>query len=515
MNVLKTEPEVRIKPFSDVYIGTGNGKLKIAIKRGLDALGGIEKIVLPGQSVLFKPNLVNGVDPITGGNSDPRFCEAILELINEYCKPGAIYVGENTESGNVTMEAFTRYGYVEMCKRQGATLVDFTNTERVDVPVPGAMYAEVISLPKLLMDVDVFISQPMMKNHDTVCITAAIKNSFGLVTDDSRRQAHRDNAVEQYLVDIARARKPDFSIVDGRIGMEGIAGGSHFEHSRFANRIVMGRDPVAVDVVCAHIMDQNPRVRYLQWADEYSLGNNNLDYINIHGMPLDEAVAPFMSPAGQLEEQTEGKFRLHDLGSCSRCRAVAQGTLHRFRNPESLLKRVDIVYGPGHWDVPAEERFDECLLVGDCIREEYRSAGAWIPGCPMARDDYFAALNAMDIVCSRCEQTVLSFIERHTPEELAFVRILASNKTVFKGDANQAGVTDFLMTVGDCQKRYSVFHIMRGRDELVQLGLSGEVESDFFVVHIPGHNPDIDKLEAALAELKARDAKWKAMRSPL
>ena len=511
MNVLKSEPVIRIKPFSDVYISTGNGKIKKVLMKGFDALGGIEKVVKPGQSVLLKPNLVVGADPMTGGNTDVKFCEAVAELLKEHCNPGRIYIGENTERGSFMMKCFEERGYVEMCERQGIELVDFTTSERVDVPIDNAMYADVFSIPKLVMDVDVFITLPLLKNHDTVCLTVAIKNSFGLADDMSRRSAHRDNAVEQYLVDISRARKPDFCIVDGRIGQEGIAGGSHFEHPRFANRIVMGADPVAVDVVCAHIMDQNPRVRYLQWCDEYGLGNSNLDYINIHGMSIDEAKVHFMSPAEHIEENTGGKFRLIDLGSCSRCRAVAQGTLHRFRTPESLLKNVDIVYGPGDWDVPPD-RSENCLLVGNCIQEKYRSLGVWIPGCPMLRDDYFNALTSLDFVCSICEQEVKTFIDAHTADELAFVRILASNKTVFQGADNKANATDFLLAVGDCMERYAGFHIHRGREELAQMGLKGTIGPEFFVKIIPGHSPTQQDLESALTELKARAEEWKKIK---
>ena len=514
MSILKSEPLVNIKPFSDVYISTGNGRLKPVLKKGFDALGGIGKFIKPGQSVLLKPNLTAGADPSTGGTTDAKFCEAIIELIKEHCAPGAIYIGENTGAGNVTSETYKRYGYVDMCNRLGVELVDFTNAERVDVPIPNALYADVISMPKLIMDVDVFVTLPILKNHDSVCITAAVKNSFGLVPNDTRRQAHRDSAIEQYLVDITRARKPDFAIVDGRIGMEGIAGGSHFDHPRFANRIIMGADSVAVDVVCTHIMEQNPRVRYLQWADEFNLGNCNLDYINIRGMSLEEAKVPFMSPAGQLEEQTDGKFRLHDLGSCSRCRAVAQGTLHRFRSPESLIKRVDIVYGSGEWEVP-DDLYENCLLVGDCIQEKYRRMGTWISGCPMNRDDYFKALVGMDIVCSKCEKIVNQFIERHTPEELSFIRILSSNKTVFQGNFNRANVTDFLLAVGDCQKPYANFHIRRGSDDLVEMGLADKISSDFFVKFIPGHDITLEDMESAFLELKDREAKWKAMQPSL
>ena len=510
----KSEPVLRLKQFSDVYISTGNGKIKNVIKKGFDELGGINKFIKPGQSVLIKPNLVTGAAPTTGSNTDVTFCEAVVELIKEYCDPGRIVCGENTETGTIMIESFEKYGYTEMCGRQGIELMDFALTERVDVNLPDAMYAETVNVPKVLLDTDVFITLPLLKNHDTVCITAAIKNSFGLVTDATRRASHRANAIEQYLVDIARVRKPDFAIVDGRIGQEGIAGGSHFDHPRYANRIVMGADPVAVDTVCAHIMDQNPRVRYLQWADEYGLGNCNPDYINIHGMSMEDAKIHFMTPAEHIEENSGGQFRLTDLDSCSRCRAVAQGTLHRFRTPESVLKKVDIVYGPGDWDIP-DDLSENCLLVGNCIQERYRSRGVWVQGCPMARDDYFGALNSMDVVCSKCGQLVSRFTANHTPEELAFVRILASNKTITQGLFNRAGVTDFLMAVGECQQRYADFHIFRGIAELQQMGIGDKVSPDFFVVRVKGHNPTMEQLEDAFAELKERSAKWTEMQPSL
>jgi len=247
MSVLKTNPALPIKPFSDVYISTGNGILKNVILRGFTALGGIDKFIKNGQTVFIKPNLTAQMDPATGGTTDVRVCEAVIELIKAHCSPGTIYLGE--DNGIVTMETFKRFGYTEMCTRLGVEIVDLYTAKRVDVKVKDAMYAEIISFPKIVLDVDVFITLPILKNHDTVCITAAVKNSFGLVTFDTRRQAHRDNAVEQYLVDITSVRKPDFSIVDGRIGMEGIAGGTYFDRPRFANRIIMGADAVAVDLI--------------------------------------------------------------------------------------------------------------------------------------------------------------------------------------------------------------------------------------------------------------------------
>ena len=505
MAKLRKSPRVPLKPMSSVYISTGNGKLRNVLLRGFDALGGIQKVVRPGQSVLLKINLVGGNEAISGGVTDVHMCEAVIELLKEFCQPGRIVVGEQTDINDMTKLTFQRNGYVDMCARQEVELLDFGDDEFVDVPIEDALYAEVVSVPKTVLDVDVFITLAMLKNHDTVCVTGAVKNSFGFVPDPDRRQAHRDTAIEQYLVDLARVRLPDFAIIDGRIGMEGIAGGSHFDHPRYANRIIMGADAVAVDTVCAHIMEQNPRVRYLQWADQMGLGNCNLDYIDIHGMPLEEAKVHFMTPGEEHEERTEGKLHLIDLHSCSQCRAVAQGTLHRY-DAKSIINPVDIVYGPYDWDVP-EDRAERCVLIGDCIQERYRSLGTWIPGCPMNVDKYMEALRDLGVTCSKCVDLVREFLARHTEDELAFLRILAASQTVFRGRDNKAGSLDSALIIGDCEEYYAWMQNRRVESELAERGLEDQYSPEDFVCYMPGCDITLEQMEEAYQQLKARRPK--------
>ena len=453
-----------LRPFSEVYIGTGNGLIKKALKRGLDALGGLPKFIKPGQSVFIKPNLTAAENPITGGVTDIRLVEAFLQLIREECQPGHMMLGENTGDGGVIGPYFVENGWTDMCQKYDVELVDFEYDEWGDYPLKDSMFLDVVHLPKKVVEADVFVTLPVLKNHDSVCITAAIKNSYGLIPAIDRRQTHRYGAVEQCLVDIARIRKPDLAIVDGRIGMEGIAGGSRFNHPRYANRIIIGADPEAVDLVCTHVMDQNPRVRYLQWCDYYGVGNCNLDYIDIQGMSIEEAKLHFMTPAEEMEEVTEGKLKLTDLDSCSRCRAAAQGPLHRFRGAEFVKNEVEVLYGPGDFD-PSTVR-ERCILVGDCIKEKYRDLGIWIPGCPMDEKSYFDALTKLDVICNTCEKAVQEFISNHTAEELAFLRILASNKTVYQGADNKSDASDYVMCVGSCMFWYARHHKRRSEQEL-------------------------------------------------
>ena len=78
----KKSPELRIRKFSNVYIGTGNGLLKKNIKRSTDALGGLRHFIKPGQSVFIKPNLTATQEAITGGVTDINFAKCRFHSFN-------------------------------------------------------------------------------------------------------------------------------------------------------------------------------------------------------------------------------------------------------------------------------------------------------------------------------------------------------------------------------------------------------------------------------------------------
>ena len=494
-------PEVRIRPFSNVYIGTGNGLIKKRLKEGLDAIGGLQKFIRPGQSVFIKPNLTATQDEMTGGVTDIRSCAALIELIQEECQPGHMMVGENTLQGGVIAVYFETHGWVDMCKKYGVELVDFDKDEWERYPVPDGMWFESVCLPKKFVEADCLISLSVLKNHDTVMVTGGIKNSFGCISANERREAHRQFAIEQSIVDVARVRKPDISILDGRIGMEGIAGGSHFNHPRYANRIIIGDDPVATDAVASHVMEQNPRVRYLQWCDEYGIGNANLDYINFPGMSIEEAKVKFMSPGEEVEESTDGRIHVLDTGACSRCITPVMSALHRFFLPENVAVTADILMGPNEVNFDEKGRNEKLVCIGDCVLQKYRDAGYCVKGCPVTQEDFFEIMNQENILCHACETAVLEWIDSKKPEDIDFLRILASNRTVYKGKNNHAEATDYVLGVGNCQAEYIHYHKERSKQEFADIGVTTDIND--IVGFVPGHHVTVEQIEAEYQRLKA------------
>lgn len=485
-----------VHPFSDVSLLRPEGELLDVLREGVDSIGGIARYVKPGDTVFIKPNLTAGMPASTGGTTDVLFTEAVVRLVKE-AQPGRILVGECSGNESRSIESLTNCGYVDMGRRQGIEVVDLDFAEFEDISIEHPLYRDVVHLPKVLMEADVFISVPVLKNHVSVGITVALKNSFGLVPDDDKLTAHRNNAVEEILVDISKARRPDLVFVDGRLGAEGIAGGTHFKKPIAANLVLVGNDPVAIDAVSARVMDQNPRERYIQWAAMEGLGYDNLDYIRLHGLTIEEAKIHFLTPAEEIMQDSLGKVRLCDLESCSKCRATAEGAMSRFSaTPASLLEPVDVVYGPGEWKKPSCIN-PRTLLLGDCIREKYRALGHWIPGCPVDAEAYMKAMSDFNIVCTKCMDAAKAVMDGYTPEQLKDIRVLAANRTIFRGADNQAAVDDLLLAIGDCQAGYCRNHARRGHK-------ISDVDFDKTMVYQPGCPPTAEEIRSAFEEILRR-----------
>ena len=504
------------------------GRLRDSLRELVGMIGGMRRYIKATDTVFIKPNLTAGMPTETGGTTDVFFAEAVVELVRE-AGAARIIVGECTGNESRSIESLTNLGYKDMCERQGVEMADLDFAEFTDIAVENPKYKKTLRLPTIFWESDVFISVPVLKTHVSAGITVAIKNGFGLIPDTAKTDAHRDNAIEKVIADVCAAKPAALVFVDGRIGSEGIAGGSDFEHPIRANLIMASNDPVATDAVAARLMRQNPRVSHVRWAAEQGAGNDRPEYILIRGLSVEEAAVNYMSPADQIMRSTRGKVKIYDLGACSRCNSNAASAMHRYSyNPASLLAPVEAVTGPGEWAAPGEIN-PRTLLLGDCVQQKYRTCGKWIGGCPVNMGEYMKALAEFDIVCSQCERTVKKVLDdalgsggggeseltanagddesggkasegggegcgivsdndskavcdgeggkagsngegggianeggcKNTRDSYAdiaaalpYVRILASNKTVYQGRHNKADMDDFLFAAGKCLSSY-------------------------------------------------------------
>ncbi|MFA6815665.1 MAG: DUF362 domain-containing protein [Lentisphaeria bacterium] len=230
-------------------------KVLLAIRTGLDSLGGMQKFVKPGQKVLLKPNLVAPSKPGKVISPDASILRAVMRLVKE-CG-GIIKVGDGPGVGDTKL-VLESCGMLKVIEEEGGEVAVFqekTIFEKLDNRVGRR-----IGLTSHLTDCDVLITLPKLKTHVQMGFTGAIKNQYGLIPGSAKAQYHfrfqnRDR-FSDLIVDINRIAKPALAIMDAVIGMEGPgpSGGS----PRKIGAIICSADLAAVDVVCCKIIGIDP-----------------------------------------------------------------------------------------------------------------------------------------------------------------------------------------------------------------------------------------------------------------
>jgi uncharacterized protein (DUF362 family) len=151
----------------------------------------------------------------------------------------------------------------------GRTFVDLNldDVRRVVLRTHASRLKE-LYLPKTVLGVDFLVSMPKLKTHHWAGVTLSLKNMFGVVPGSCYgwpKNVLHWAGIENSILDINAASRPDFAIVDGIVGMEG--NGPIQGTPKVCGVLVLGDDPVAVDATCCRVMGLRPeKGKYLNAA---------------------------------------------------------------------------------------------------------------------------------------------------------------------------------------------------------------------------------------------------------
>lgn len=232
-----------------------------AVSQGMSeifaGLGGLNSFIQPGQRVLIKPNMLEGLPPKRAVTTHP---EVVRAVIREVKRVGGIPLVGDSPGTTGTLKAAEKCGIAAVCREEGAELVSFEET--IDIPFPDGLTLKKFTLARQVSQVDKIISVAKMKTHTFMGITGATKNLFGLIVGMQKAQFHlRMQARREFAgmtVDLANLEKPVLSIVDGIEGMEG--NGPRNGKPVHAGLLIGGTNCFAVDVVMAEVMGFKPEM---------------------------------------------------------------------------------------------------------------------------------------------------------------------------------------------------------------------------------------------------------------
>jgi len=254
-------------------------------------------LAVKDKTVLLKPNLV-GLDPLGVMNTHPCVTAAARE---SFLRLGAaqVLIGDGPAMDRDTEAIIESVQLREFTGPLARTFVDLNvdDVKRVTLSTRASCLKELF-LPKTVLGADFLVSMPKLKTHHWAAVTLSLKNMFGIVPGSCYgwpKNVLHWAGIDNSILDINAAARPDFAIVDGILGMEG--NGPIQGTPKPCGVLVLGDDPVAVDATCCRVMGLRPeKVKYLDAAGTM-LGHVDPEKIQ----HLGETVASVRTPFAVLD----------------------------------------------------------------------------------------------------------------------------------------------------------------------------------------------------------------------
>lgn len=318
------------------------GRLKAALLRSFENLGGVGKFINKGDRVLLKVNLVMKKKPEDAATSNPEFVAALSEILIEH---GAEVIIGDSPGGlfnDIVLQGiYKTCGMSYAAEKSGAKLNH--NTGSVNMQNPRAKKLKTLTVTDMLNDVDKVISVSRLKAHGMTRFTAAVKNMFGTVPGTIKAEYHFNcpdvSHFAELLVDICLNANPVLSFIDAITAMEG--NGPTAGTPRDIGVILAGESPYTLDLAASRIISAEPSsLPTLKESIDRGLCPASPDKLNYIG----DDINSFVVNDFKLPE----KHSLHFLGS---------------NPPKALAKLVNLYVQPRP---TVNQRL--CIGCGDCAR---------------------------------------------------------------------------------------------------------------------------------------------------
>ena len=353
-----------------------------AVREAVELTGDFENIAWEGAAVLVKPNAVSPSKSGSGIITDARVVEAVTKLVLER-NPASVVIGDGSSVGYDFPELFDSMycleatGAVEVAKRLGVEVVDLNRDEQVEVKVENAFVMDAFAIAKTAWEADVIVSLPVIKTHIRTGITCGLKNMKGILPGRWKKRTHQ-LGLDRGIVDLNRAAKPTFTVVDGIVGSQG----THSDESDRVplNLIVAGKDVVAVDTVSAAVAGFDVKdIHHVRLAAEEHLGVADLRRIEVRGERIEDVKRPF-TPFWEAAKHLFGGANMIEKDTCTGCIGESVSTFVYLKKAGFTDKLPDLTLIMGTPDeIPTLNGTP--VVIGQCARK-YRHLGVFVPGCP-------------------------------------------------------------------------------------------------------------------------------------
>lgn len=272
-------------------------KVAEAIKRQFELLGGVDKFVRPGDSVLLKPNFIAPRSHRHATQTHPAIIIEVARLLKDFgAKP---FVGDSPAWANV-FACVKALRLDEPLKTLGVPVKQLDQLKWCRIGQKNTR----VGLSSVALDADVIINLPKFKSHQQLVATFAVKNMFGCVTGKEKaiwhffKGKHADDFC-QLLIDIYKHMNPALTIIDGVMAMDGP--GPIHGRTRLLGWLIGGTDPIACENICAKLVNIEPEdLPIVRLARKIKFGCANPAEIEIAGDNFPQKTYTDFEPAEMI-----------------------------------------------------------------------------------------------------------------------------------------------------------------------------------------------------------------------
>jgi len=251
--------------------------------KAVDLLGGMSKFVSRGSRVGL---LINSPWDKPGTYTNPDTALAVLKMCLE---AGAkeIYSIEDASASYWKRSKLYKKFEEDVDKIK-------PGDSKTNIKIPKGKVLKEADISKTLLDCDVLINIPIVKNHQGTNFTANLKNMMGACSGSTNKYFHKGSRksgligyyddvefLSQCIADVNLIRRPSICIVDATefVITNGPFGPGEIKK---AHKIIAGINCVSVDAYCATLLDLVPKdVLMIQYAYELGLGEIDIKKLSI------------------------------------------------------------------------------------------------------------------------------------------------------------------------------------------------------------------------------------------
>lgn len=274
--------EVAVEKAPDLVAVMG-GEPELMLEKALEALGGIDKYVHNGQRVVIKPNIGWDRTPELAGNTNPKLVAA---LVRKCLAAGASKVTVFDHTCDNWQKCYDRSGIAEAVKAAGGVIVPaHEEVYYKEVTLPQGVNLKKAKIHEALLDADVWLNVPILKNHGGAKMTISMKNYMGIVWD---RGFFHKNDLQQCIADICTwEKRPALNIVDAyRVMRQNGPQGKSAADVSVLKTLIVSPDIVAADTAAVRFFNQVEKmdisaVGHLEKGEAHKLGSTDLNKITI------------------------------------------------------------------------------------------------------------------------------------------------------------------------------------------------------------------------------------------